>query len=236
VAPPSGFVLQTQANCPPGLLAGWAAGRGIPLDVLRVDRWRDWPDPSNYSFAVALGSDESLAGPPSGWVAHEIEWLERADAAGVPVLGICFGAQALAVALGGSVSRLIDPERAWIEVDTEDPGRVPAGPWLALHEDSIEPPPSAQGLGRYPTGAQAVAIGPHLGGQVNPPATRGVLSRWIADKRDTWERVSGAVLATTLLDGARRLGSSSAAAALELFDGFAAHAGLVHASAPGRAT
>jgi hypothetical protein len=33
------LVLQTQDNCPPGLVAEWAVRRGMTLDVLRVDRW-----------------------------------------------------------------------------------------------------------------------------------------------------------------------------------------------------
>ena len=40
-------------------------------------------------------------GPDRGWIEEELAWLRRADEAGVPVLGICFGAQALCAALGG---------------------------------------------------------------------------------------------------------------------------------------
>lgn len=219
--PVSGLVLQTQDNCPPGLLGDWAASRGLALDVLRVDRWRSLPDPSGYSFAVALGSNASLAGARPDWVGRQVQWIQRADAVGVSVLGICFGAQALAVALGGSVSRLASPEFAWIELDSNHPELVPAGPWLALHEDTITPPPLAYELARNESGPQAFTVGRHFGVQFHPEATKTLLSRWIADRRDRLAQVGGALLA-----GARDRGEATAAAAWQLFDGFAVHAGL----------
>ena len=216
----SGLVLQTQDNCPPGLLGDWAASRRLPLDVLRVDRWRELPDPSGYAFAVALGSDVSLAGPHPEWVRREVQWIRRADAAGVPVLGICFGAQALAVALGGSVHRLAAPEFAWIELDSHDPGLVPRGPWLALHEDAITAPPDARELSQNGSGLQAFSVGLHVGVQFHPEATRALLSRWLADRRDR----GLARVARALRDGVYERGHVTAAAATALFDAFAGRA------------
>ena len=45
----SAIVLQTQDNAPPGLLGVWAERRGVELDVLRVDRWDQLPDPVTVS-------------------------------------------------------------------------------------------------------------------------------------------------------------------------------------------
>ena len=216
---PSALVLQTQDNCPPGLLGDWAASRGLALDIVRVDRWDELPDPAAYDCAVALSSDASVAGPWSRWVAREVEWIRRADAAGVPVLGICFGAQALAVALGGSVKRLDSPERAWIDLDTADPGFVPPGPWLAMHEDGIAPPPLSYEVARNQFGSQAFALGSHLGVQFHPEVTPRLLSRWIADRRQQLKHVADGLLETGRVQ--RR---AAATAALGLFDAFAAHA------------
>jgi GMP synthase-like glutamine amidotransferase len=215
----SALVLQTQDNCPPGLLCDWATSRGLALDVLRVDRWGALPDPEGYDCAFALGSYASLAGPWPGWAAREIEWIGHADAVGVPVLGICFGAQALAVALGGSVRRLGSPEQAWIKLDTADPEFVPAGPWLALHEDAIIPPPLSRELARNESGSQAFTHGAHLGVQFHPEVTPRLLSRWIADRRNQLARVAGG-----LLDTAREQRRAAAAAAVTLFDAFGAQA------------
>jgi GMP synthase-like glutamine amidotransferase len=209
----SAIVLQTQDNCPPGLLGVWAERRGIELDLLRVDRWEQLPAPADYAFAVVLGSDASVAGTRDGWVGRLIEWIVDADAAGLPVLGICFGAQALAAALGGGVVRLVRPEHAWIELSADDPSVVGPGPWLALHEDAVQLPGSANELARNAFGPQAFVIGPHLGVQFHPEVTPAILSRWVADK-------DGAISHDLLVEATDRC-SVGAISALALFDAFA---------------
>ena len=71
-----------------------------------------WPDPREATAVVALGSDHSVHASTDAWLARELEYLGNAHAAGVPVLGICFGAQALAAVLGGTVSRAPRSSRA----------------------------------------------------------------------------------------------------------------------------
>ncbi len=208
------IVLQTQDNAPPGLLGVWAERRGIELDLVRVDRWDHLPDPGAYTFAAVLGSDASAAGTPTGWVARLVEWIGRADAAGLPVLGICFGAQALAAGLGGGATRLAEPEHAWIDLEIRDPSLIPAGPWLALHEDRIDLPAAAQELAHNAFGPQAFAVGPHLGVQFHPEVTPSILRRWVADKHGAISR--------DLLIGVTEHCASAAVRALELFDAFAA--------------
>jgi GMP synthase-like glutamine amidotransferase len=213
----SALVLQTQDDCQPGLLGDWSASRGVELDVLRVDRWPELPQPSNYSFAVLLGSDESFAGARSDWVLRVLDWIRSADAAGLPVLGIGFGAQALAAALGGSITRLATPELAWIELRVSDAEQVPAGPWLALHDETITLPPFARELARNEFGPQAFVIGPHLGVQFHPEVTPSILARWLADR--------GARVRADLLADARERCRAAAAGAFALFDSFARRAG-----------
>jgi GMP synthase-like glutamine amidotransferase len=133
------------------------------------------------------------------------------------VLGICFGAQALASALGGSVTRLATPEFAWIELQVSDAEQVPAGPWLALHDDTITLPPFARELARNEFGPQAFGIGPHLGVQFHPEVTPAILARWLADK--------GARVRADLLADARERCRAAAAGAFDLFDSFARRAG-----------
>ena len=139
-------MLQTQADAPAGLLEPWAARRGLALEPVRVDRGEPLPDPRELSFAVALGSDASVIDHGRRWIRHELEWLRAADGAGLPILGICFGAQALAAALGGCVHRLAKPELGWITVASNDSDRIPSGPWMAWHEDRFTLPPLAYEL------------------------------------------------------------------------------------------
>ncbi len=220
VAVASALVLHTQEDCPGGLLMDWSTSRGVALDVLRVDRWPRLPDPSGYSFAILLGSDEPLTGPRPDRVWRELEWIGTAHAAGLPLLGICFGAQALAVALGGSVTRLAVPERSWIELETSDAGQIPVGPWLAFHDDAIELPPRGRELARNHAGLQAFAFERHLGVQFHPQVTPTILSRWLGarNEREASQR-------TSLLADAHERCRRAAAMAFELFDGFALRAG-----------
>ena len=206
------LVMQTQDNCSPGLLCDWAQARSISLDVLRVDRWTRLQSPEEYSAGVLLGSDASLTEGPVDWVARELDWISEADAAGLPLLGICFGAQALAVAFGGTVTRLPVPERAWIELAERDRAVVPAGPRVALHEDAIGLPESATELARNDVGTQAFAVGPHLGVQFHPEATPTDVARWAADK--------GRHIRTELLIGSAERFPLAAQSAFALFDAF----------------
>jgi GMP synthase-like glutamine amidotransferase len=218
------LVLQTQDNCPPGLLDDWAASRGVTLDVLRVDRWERLPGPTDYELAIVLGSNASLAEAPQGWVLRLVDWVGAVDAAGLPILGICFGAQVLAAALGGSVIRLSNPEHAWTELETHDQARVPPGPWLSLHEDAVVLPTLADELARNAFGTQAFAIGAHLGVQFHPEVTPSILSRWVSDK--------DGLISREMLDDLDARCRAAAQAALRLFDAFIAGDGLT--GAPGR--
>jgi GMP synthase-like glutamine amidotransferase len=162
-------------------------------------------------FAVALGSEQSVVDGGRRWIRHELAWLREADAADVPILGICFGAQALAAVLGARVFRLPAPEIAWIEVESADPERVPTGPWLAWHEDGFELPAGAERLARNAFGEQAFRRGPHLAVQFHPEATAAIAAAW---DKDASRDLSGGPAA------------AAAVAADRLFDTFAQGAGL----------
>ncbi|WP_267883791.1 glutamine amidotransferase-related protein [Streptomyces sp. NRRL S-646] len=47
------------------------------------------------------------------WIGGELALLRKAHRFGIPVLGVCFGAQALTAALGGSVEPSPRPEIGW---------------------------------------------------------------------------------------------------------------------------
>jgi GMP synthase-like glutamine amidotransferase len=212
----TGLVLQTQDDAPPGLLAPWAEARELSLEIARVDRADRLPDPRELDFAVALGSSASVVTPTEGWVATVIDWLRAADAADLPVLGICFGAQALAAALGARVHRLTKPEIGWIEAETLDADHIPPGPWVSWHEDGFELPPLAYELARNAYGVQAFCHRRHLAVQFHPEATAEIATAWDKDGRHAFAAGPAA---------------TAAAAAERLFDGFAARAGL--AAGPG---
>src|SRR6478736_6467549 len=65
----------------------------------------DFPDFTSFDAVVPMGAPWSTydVATVGTWVLPELEQLRAADAAGVPVLGICFGGQLLAEAHGGTV-------------------------------------------------------------------------------------------------------------------------------------
>lgn len=97
-----------------GNLARWADERSCSVSRTRVHRRDPWPDPADFDWLVILGGtmcafDET--GSP--WLRSEKAFLARTLAADKTVLGICFGAQLLAEALGGRVFRNPHPEIGW---------------------------------------------------------------------------------------------------------------------------
>ena len=84
----------------------WA--RNLPCTFSpRTGRCPPWSALTTSSSWAPSGRSMTMPRSVTG-SAPSLDWLRQADAAGVPVLGICFGAQALSAALGGRV----EPARA----------------------------------------------------------------------------------------------------------------------------
>src|SRR5690348_8087603 len=99
------LILEHQADAPACLLAEWAQARRHDVDVVVPGGRHGWPEPREADAVVSLGSEHSALDVSQRWIREEIEFLAAAHSASVPVLGICFGGQALSAALGGTVSR-----------------------------------------------------------------------------------------------------------------------------------
>ena len=184
VAP--GLILQHAHTGPPGRLGAWADDRGVPYEVARS--WESLPDdPADYGWIASLGSAHSANATDPEWIAAEISLLGRAVAAEVPVLGLCWGGQALSVALGGSVGPAPAHEKGWLAIVSVDPA-IPAGPWLHYHTEIFTVPDGAVELARSPAGPAAFRSGPHLGLQFHPEADGEMAHVWAAKDPDQTER------------------------------------------------
>jgi GMP synthase-like glutamine amidotransferase len=161
-----------------GFIAEGFEARGAALAVHLFPDDGPLPALDRVDHVVVLGAISSV-NDPDPWISAELAWLRAAEAAGVPVLGICFGAQALCAALGGRVEAMARKEIGWTLVDSLDPGRIPAGPWLEFHGDRCLLPPEATVLARNGFGVQAFRLGRHLAFQFHPEVDGPQLKRWL---------------------------------------------------------
>jgi GMP synthase-like glutamine amidotransferase len=171
------LILQHGRLGPPARVAEWLDDRGMPYVVHHAGQ--DPPvAPVDFAFVVSLGSQHSAAAVEPEWVPAEIEALRAAVTDDVPVLGLCFGGQALSLALGGGVDVLERPEIGWFGIETADAGSVPGGPWLMWHTEQMRVPPGARELARSPAGPAAFSVGPHLAVQFHPEVDVERVAAW----------------------------------------------------------
>ena len=140
-----------------------------------------FPDHREYDLLVPMGApwsaydDEKIG----AWLGPELDWLAEAAESGAAILGICFGAQALARALGGAVARLPAPEIGWYGIESAEPDLVGPGPWFQWHFDGFTPPPGAVTVARTALTPQAYRIGRCLGTQFHPEVTIVDVRMWL---------------------------------------------------------
>jgi GMP synthase (glutamine-hydrolysing) len=156
------------------------------LDREALPVFADLDDPTMF---LLLGSDRGAHEPSSIDIVKRESALARAALrADVPVMAICYGAQLLARALGGTSYQADDPELGWRRVDTIDSVLCPEGPWAQLHTDVFTAPPTARVLGTSWYGPQCF-VDDSLGArsiawQFHPEVTTETFSRWIDDDED----------------------------------------------------
>lgn len=140
-----------------------------------------WPDFTDFDVVVPLGSpwgvweDERIG----NWLLPELERVREAHDAGVPILGVCFGGQLMARALGGRVERATRPEVGWFEIASDSP-HIPTGPWFQYHWDRWYTPSVGKEIARTPVGPQAFIARRTLALQFHPEINLEILDLWLA--------------------------------------------------------
>ena len=170
-----GLILQHGKDAPPAILGEWARSRGIdherPQHLARPPARR----PGRVRLdrhAWAPSTRRSPTPPRPG------STLRSTSCAGrwtrdVPVLGLCFGGQALAVAAGGSVGR-VGPARGRLDCRSRPatPSSIPPGPWLHYHYDLLVPPAEAAVVARSPAGRRRSSSAARSGFSSTPSRRR----------------------------------------------------------------
>jgi GMP synthase (glutamine-hydrolysing) len=143
-----------------------------------VDGWR----------AVVVTGSRASANDPDAWVDATAAWLAAAVAADVPVLGVCFGHQLLARALGATVFKRAAPEVGFPAVRI-DPALAALPRTLTCfvsHEDEVAPHPALHVLAASDACAvHAYRHGRSLGVQFHleyPPAEQQRILRFRAER------------------------------------------------------
>ena len=120
------LVVQQVANEPPGTLLPALAAAGVPVRVLHPYVGEAVPRAVDALRGIVL-----LGGPMAVYeqgaypfLTEEMHLVVRALAGGIPVLGICLGAQLLAHALGADVRPGGSVEMGWLPVTLTEAGRA----------------------------------------------------------------------------------------------------------------
>jgi GMP synthase-like glutamine amidotransferase len=139
-----------------------------------------YPDAADYDVLLAMGSIRSLTAKQeiSSWIYDELEMVRAAHARQQPVLGVCFGGQLIADALGGSVERAPEHEIGWFTIEG-DANPAGPGPWMQWHHDRINPPPGADVLATSDKALQLFRVGSCVGTQFHPEVDPDHIITWI---------------------------------------------------------
>jgi GMP synthase-like glutamine amidotransferase len=139
----------------------------------------DWPTLDGLDLVLTLGSEWNVYRPETAaTVEAEAALVRDVVGRGVPFLGICFGGQVLAHALGGTVSRSPVAEIGWFELAVDAAG-IASGPWMEWHDDVFTPPEGFDVLARTAVGPQLIRGGRCLGTQFHPEATETIVRDWV---------------------------------------------------------
>jgi GMP synthase-like glutamine amidotransferase len=172
-----------------GTLGDWLPAMGVELDFVRLHAGDVLPDVLRHDALVVMGGPQSAYETDSGQEA-ELALLAGTLRAGVPILGVCLGAQLLAAAAGGRVApNPAGPEYGHglvlrTDAAAEDPVFRPV-PFLPdvihWHSDEISVlPPSAEVLCRGThTQNQAIRVGQKAWGlQFHVEVDEEMVRRW----------------------------------------------------------
>lgn len=223
--------VRNQPTCPLGVIEDVVAASGVEWRY--VDAWSEpLPALTEVTGLIVLGgamnADEVGAHPHLGPLR---DLMGSAAREGVPVLGVCLGAQILARALGAAVYRAPKKEIGFVEVRATEAGTrdelvepfAPRSLVFQFHEDAVELPAGAEPLFegddvsvqafRYANKAYGIQF--HL------EVTEAEIARWcddIADLETVWGATKDGLLdqAARCLPAQQEMGRATAERFLKL--------------------
>ncbi len=137
-----------------GSIAPWLSDRGADVQFTRFYESAALPDPRAVDLVIAMGGPMSVNDEREHpWLKQEKGFIEAAIRRGLPVVGVCLGAQLIASALGARVFANAHKEIGWLPIGAVDsdadtfrfPRRVTVFHW---HGETFDLPRQAVHLAR----------------------------------------------------------------------------------------
>ncbi len=194
---------------PPGYLGTCLEARSCPYEVVCLDEGIAVPRDLEAVAALVFMGGPGNVNEPTGWMQQEMELIRHARTYGLPLLGICLGAQLICKALGGSVMPAATLEVGWHAV--EQVADASATGWFAglparfevfqWHAHTYTIPPGAVPLLRGRCAEQQafaldniLAMQFHL--EITPASIQGLTQRFSGDIEHVSDCVQSAAVIT----------------------------------------
>ncbi len=164
---------------------------GLPVATWKVSEGELPPGPEEGwdDDGVVVSGSQTAVYENREWIDETVAWLGDAIEAGVPVLGICWGHQAIARAAGGTVEDMGEYELGYATVEQVRESPLFAGlpeSFVAFesHSDVVaELPPEATLLAENDVGVQAFHVENAFGVQFHPEYDRET-AQWVVENKE----------------------------------------------------
>ena len=164
--------------------------RELDADLVEFDvNSGELPPHTAFDALVVTGSRASVYWDDE-WIDPLVEYVAEAAADGVPILGVCYGHQVLAEALGGRVAGMDDFELGYTTIERVGDDPLLAGlddrfTAFASHGDTVaDLPPGAELIARNDYGVHGFRRGDCWGVQFHPEYDPGTAHRIAESKRE----------------------------------------------------
>jgi len=176
----------------------WVANKGCRVNQIYVCNNEDLPPIDSFDWLMVMGgSQHAWDVEGNAWLQKEKEFVNKSLTAGKIILGICFGAQLLAEALGGKLFPNPHREIGWHEVALNREGQEsflfqnipPSFVTFHWHSDHFSLPQSCTRLaGSQATANQAFVDKerPLVGLQFHPEYTRQMITYYAREHSQDW--------------------------------------------------
>lgn len=200
--------------------------RELDADLVEFDATSgQLPSHFDYDAVVVTGSSSSVYWDEE-WIANLVDYVADAAERDIPILGVCFGHQVLATALGGTVEDMGSFELGYNDIEQTADGPLLSGiderfTVFTSHGDVVtEIPPGAEALAENEYGNHGFRKGHSFGVQFHPEYDTATAEKIAKSKAEflSEERIQ------SVLAGITPENYDAACEAKQLFDNFVQYA------------